>query len=185
LRLLKPGLNFLSLVARATKKRQDDQEVNTTYRGDRKDHRNCQQQSSDQKEKRHFCRPDDVGKWCEIHRTSGHDLEECKFFLDRKKMPPPVAQVAQEPQRWASVQPHVLRCNVDISFKPQDHPDTELSDRNLSFVVKLSIRRYNMVKTLIDNGALLNLIMRKTFIDMGFNLKDLTLVHDTFHGIIP
>jgi hypothetical protein len=41
-----------------------------------------------------------------------------------------------------------------------------------------------VAKTLIDNGASLNLIMRKTFIEMGLNLKDLTPVHDTFHGII-
>jgi hypothetical protein len=27
--------------------------------------------------------------------------------------------------------------------------------------------------------------MRKIFIKIGINLKDLTLVHDTFHGIIP
>jgi hypothetical protein len=27
--------------------------------------------------------------------------------------------------------------------------------------------------------------MRKTFIEMGLNLADLTLMHDTFHGIIP
>jgi hypothetical protein len=27
--------------------------------------------------------------------------------------------------------------------------------------------------------------MRKTFIEMGLNLEDLTLVHDTYHGIIP
>jgi hypothetical protein len=38
---------------------------------------------------------------------------------------------------------------------------------------------------LIDSGASLNLIMRKTFIEMGLNLSDLTPVHDTFHGIIP
>jgi hypothetical protein len=38
---------------------------------------------------------------------------------------------------------------------------------------------------LIDNGASLNLIMRKTFIEMDLNLKDLTPVHDMFHGIIP
>jgi hypothetical protein len=42
-----------------------------------------------------------------------------------------------------------------------------------------------VAKTLIDNGALLNLIMRRTFIEMGLNLSDLTLVHDTFHGVIP
>jgi hypothetical protein len=28
-------------------------------------------------------------------------------------------------------------------------------------------------------------MMRKTFIEMGLNLADLTPVHDTFHGIIP
>jgi hypothetical protein len=28
-----------------------------------------------------------------------HDLEECKTFLDRKKMPPPAAPVPQEPWR--------------------------------------------------------------------------------------
>jgi hypothetical protein len=33
--------------------------------------------------------------------------------------------------------------------------------------------------------ASLNLIMRKTFIEMGVNLKDLTPVHDTFHRVIP
>jgi hypothetical protein len=84
------------------KKKQDDWEVNTTDRGYRKDrgdrgyHENHQQHSSDQKEKRPFRRPDDTEKWCDIHCISGHDLEECKTFLNRKKMPPPVAPVAQE-----------------------------------------------------------------------------------------
>jgi hypothetical protein len=74
--------------------------------------------------------------------------------------------------------------NVDMSFGPQDHPDTELSDRNLPFVVKLPIRRHKVAKTLIDNRTSLNLIVRKTFIEMGLNLKDLTSVQDTSHGII-
>jgi hypothetical protein len=52
-------------------------------------------------------------------------------------------------------------------------------------MVKLPIGRHKVAKILIDNGASLNLIMRKTFIEMGLNLKDLTLVHDTFHGVIP
>jgi hypothetical protein len=75
--------------------------------------------------------------------------------------------------------------NIDISFGPQNHPDTELSDRNLSFVVMLPIGRHKVAKRLIDNGSSLNLIMRKTFIEMGLNLKDLTPVHDTFHRVIP
>jgi hypothetical protein len=85
------------------KKKQDDQEVNTTdqidckYRGDRGYHKNCQQQSSDQKEKRSFHHLDDAEKWCEIHQTSGHDLKECKTLMYHKMMPPAAAQVAQEP----------------------------------------------------------------------------------------
>jgi hypothetical protein len=75
--------------------------------------------------------------------------------------------------------------NKDISFGPQDHPDIELSDRNLPSVVKLPIGWHKVAKTMIDNGASLNLIIRKTFIEMGLNLKDLTLIHDMFHGIIP
>jgi hypothetical protein len=75
--------------------------------------------------------------------------------------------------------------DIDISFGPLDDPDIELSDRNLLFVVKLPIGWHKVAKTLIDNGALLNLIMRKTFIEMSLNLKDLTPVHDMFHRIIP
>jgi hypothetical protein len=75
--------------------------------------------------------------------------------------------------------------DIDILFRPQDHLDTELSHRNLPFVMKLLIRRHKVAKTLIDNDASLHLIMRKTFIEMGLNLKNLSPVHDTFHRIIP
>jgi hypothetical protein len=75
--------------------------------------------------------------------------------------------------------------DIDISFGPEDHPDAELSGRNLPIIVKIPIGRYNVAKTLIDSGASLNLMMRKTFIEMGLNLADLKPVHDTFHGIIP
>jgi hypothetical protein len=75
--------------------------------------------------------------------------------------------------------------DVDISFGPEDHPDAELIDRNLPFIVKIPIGRHRVAKILIDSGASLNLMMRKTFIEMGLNLADLTPMHDTFHGIIP
>jgi hypothetical protein len=75
--------------------------------------------------------------------------------------------------------------DVDISFRPEDHPNTELSERNLSFVVKIPIGRHRVAKTMIDSGASLNLLMRRTFIEMGLSLDDLTPVQDTFHGIIP
>jgi hypothetical protein len=75
--------------------------------------------------------------------------------------------------------------DVDISFGPEDHPITELSDKNLPFVVKILIGRHRVAKTMIDSGASLNLLMRRMFIEMGLSLADLTLVQDTFHEIIP
>jgi hypothetical protein len=73
---------------------------------------------------------------------------------------------------------------MDISFGLEDHPETNLSTRNLPFVPKLPIGWHKVAMTLVDNEAPLNLIMRKIFIKMGLNLKDLALVHDTFHGVI-
>jgi hypothetical protein len=73
---------------------------------------------------------------------------------------------------------------VDISFGLEDHLETELSKRNLPFMIKIPIGRHKVAKTLIDNGASLNLIMSKTFIEMDLNLKDLTPIHDMFHGVI-
>jgi hypothetical protein len=52
-------------------------------------------------------------------------------------------------------------------------------------MVKIPIRRHKVAKTLIDSGASLNLMMRKTFIEMGLSLAELTPIHDTFHGITP
>jgi hypothetical protein len=71
-----------------TKKQQDDREVNTADRGDRGNygnHEKHQQQLAEQKEKMSFHHPNDAEKWCEIHHTAGHDLEECETFLDHKK----------------------------------------------------------------------------------------------------
>jgi hypothetical protein len=117
----------------SSKKKRDNREVNMTDRGDHKD---CgdhgyrgyhQQQSSDQKEKMHVRRPDDVEKWCEIHRTSGYNLKECKTFLDRKKMSPPAAPVAQEPH-WGG------HCRVN---PPDD--DEQMGEINMIFGGSISI----------------------------------------------
>jgi hypothetical protein len=75
--------------------------------------------------------------------------------------------------------------DADILFGPENHPDTKLLDRNLPFVIKIPIGCHKVAKTLIDSGALLNLMIRKTFIEMGLNLAELTPMHDTFHGNIP
>jgi hypothetical protein len=74
--------------------------------------------------------------------------------------------------------------DVDISFGTKDHRDTERLERNLLFMVKFLIGWPKVAKTLIDNGASLNLIMRKTFIEMGLNLSDLIPIHEMFHGVI-
>jgi hypothetical protein len=154
----------------------------------------------------------------QIYCTTGHDLDECKIFLDQKKMLPPAAPLPQEPRRGdhhredsdrdgqmgeinvifggsmsltSKTQRQKLQCeiilaqriepgrrmrwsDIDISFKTEDHPGTELSDRNLSFIVKILIGCHKVAKTLIDSGALLNFMMRKAFIEMGLNLVDLT-----------
>jgi hypothetical protein len=62
------------------KKQQEDQELNTAYRGNHK------QQPTEQKENRLFYRPANAKRWCKIHHTTWHDMEECKTFLDLKKM---------------------------------------------------------------------------------------------------
>jgi hypothetical protein len=100
-------------------------------------------------------------------KTQGKKLQ-CEINLARQI----------EPGRW-------MRWSDDyISFGPEDHLDTELSERNLSLIVKIPIGRHKVAKILIDSRASLNLMMRKTFIDMGLKLSDLTPVHDTLHGII-
>jgi hypothetical protein len=57
--------------------------------------------------------------------------------------------------------------DVDISIGPEDHAETELSERNLPFVVKLPIKQHKVAKTLINNVPSLNVIMRKTFIEIA------------------
>jgi hypothetical protein len=57
--------------------------------------------------------------------------------------------------------------DVDISFGPEDHAETELSERNLPFVVKLPIKQHKVAKTLVDSVPSLNVIMRKTFIKIA------------------
>jgi hypothetical protein len=74
---------------------------------------------------------------------------------------------------------------VDISFGLDDHLEIELSNQYLPFIIKLLIIRHKVVETLIDNGASLNLIMRKTCIEMSLSMSDLTPIHNTFHGVIP
>jgi hypothetical protein len=64
--------------------------------------------------------------------------------------------------------------DIDMSFRPEDHPEIELFERNLPFVAKLSIGWHKVANTLVDNGASLNLIMRNNFIEMGLNLSNLT-----------
>jgi hypothetical protein len=40
---------------------------------------------------------------------------------------------------------------TDISFRLEDHPEIELSNQNLPFMIKLPIRQHKVARTLIDN----------------------------------
>jgi hypothetical protein len=129
----------------SSKKKQDDREVNSIDRGDRKDrrdHRYHVKQSSDQKGKRPFRRSDDAEKWCEIHHTSGHDLEECQTFLDRKKMSPPVAPEPQDARRGEHRQANppdddeqmgeinmIFECSMSIALKTQTRQEARAGDQ--------------------------------------------------------
>jgi hypothetical protein len=86
-----------------------------------------------------------------------------------KKLPREISLAQQiESGRW-------MRWSDDyISFGLEDHPDTEMSEKNLPLIIKIPIRRHKVAKTLIDSGDSLNLMMRKTFIEMDLNLSDLT-----------
>jgi hypothetical protein len=55
--------------------------------------------------------------------------------------------------QWIEPVRRMRRSDIDISFGSEDHPDTELSDRNLPFVVKIPIGRHKVAKILIDSGA--------------------------------
>jgi hypothetical protein len=55
--------------------------------------------------------------------------------------------------QWIEPVRRMRRSDVDISFGSGDHPDTELSDRNLPFVVKIPIGRHKVAKILIDIGV--------------------------------
>jgi hypothetical protein len=43
-----------------------------------------------------------------------------------------------------------------ITLGPEDHPVTELSERNLPLIIKILIGRHKVAKTLIDSRASLN-----------------------------
>jgi hypothetical protein len=73
--------------------------------------------------------------------------------------------------------------NDYISFGPEDHLDMKLSERNMLFIVNILIGWHKVAKTLIDNGASLNLMMRKIFIEMDLNLSDLTPYMTHFMGL--
>jgi hypothetical protein len=103
---------LLETWGKGTSRKKEDHEVNIADRGDLKDRGDRGyrgKQSSEQKEKIPFRCPNDVEKWCEIHRTAGHNLEECKTFLNQKKMPPPAALALHEPQ-WVDQHSILIKC---------------------------------------------------------------------------
>jgi hypothetical protein len=64
----KARVRLLQSRGKGTSRKKDDCEVNTADRGD---HGYRSKQSSDQKEKRPFRRPNDTEKWCEFTAPQG------------------------------------------------------------------------------------------------------------------
>jgi hypothetical protein len=54
-------------------------------------------------------------KWCEIHHTTGHDLEECRTYLNCKMMPKKLA--AQKPHRGEHRGPTPTSDEINIIFR--------------------------------------------------------------------
>jgi hypothetical protein len=121
----------------------------------------------DQKEKRHYHRAADIEKWCEIHHIVGHDLEECKTFLDRKKMPPP--QAVQEPRRgeYHQVDPDnedemdeinvIFEGSLSIALKTQG----KKLEREINLAQRIDLgRRMNWSETNISFGPRHNCSIR-------------------------
>jgi hypothetical protein len=68
---------------KGTSRKKDDYQVNTVDRDDRKDRGDRRYRGklfSQQKEKRHFRLPDDLEKWCEIHRTADMIWKSARLF---------------------------------------------------------------------------------------------------------
>jgi hypothetical protein len=74
--------------------------------------------------------------------------------------------------------------NVDISFGPHDHPDIELYDRNLLFVVKLLIGAAQCGQNTDQQWGLIESYHEENLHRDGPQSERLDSIHDTFHGVI-
>jgi hypothetical protein len=114
-------------------------------------------QEPHQGEHRRVNPPDNDEQMGEINLIFGGSISIASK-IQGKKLEPEISLAQRiEPERmmrWS---------DMDISFGPEDHLETELSHRNLPFMVKLPIGRHKVAKTLIDNGASLNLIGKAFF----------------------
>jgi hypothetical protein len=103
----------------------------------------------------------DMSKWGRLMLSSGGRMSLASKTQGKKLQHEISLAQRIEPRRrmrWS---------DINTSFSTKDHPDAELSDRNLPFIIKIPIGCHMVAKTLIDSGASLNLMMRKTFIEMA------------------
>jgi hypothetical protein len=87
-------------------------------------------------------RPADVEKWCDIHRTIGHDLEECGTFVDRKKMSPLVAPVPQElrrgEHRWVDLDGNEQMGEINVIFRGSMSIASKTHGKKLEWEISLA-----------------------------------------------
>ena len=74
---------------------------------------------------------------------------------------------------------------VPISFSRRDHPDHIPKPSRYPLLVTPTIKDVTLSRVLVDRGSSLNILVLKTYDQMGFSRAELEPCSSPFHGVIP